>query len=338
MAHPDDMMVLGKITFFLVVFLLLFTWFAVALRVWVRVGITKSPGWDDATMVMALYVQLSELFYVLTTTFLKISLGLFFLRLLTQPWQTRLFQTVLVISAVYGIFYFFATIFVCGNPANLADSLIGARSKHCAPSSFVLGTGYIYGIVNVAADWTFTLIPIVILLDSKMDRRSKISVSIVMAFAAIGSVASILRMVYLKGLLFRGNISTDTIKATIWATAEPGTGIVAASAAILRPLFRKLYTDVRDKLSEYGTGKSSQQDPTLHATTRGGDNESVIGLTSVATTRDPNTRLSRHSMRSIELSEPWDDRMSSEQARVGVGKAVSIRAGQEVRTIPLRKK
>ena len=151
---------------------------------------------------------MSKVFYILTTTFLKISLGLFFLRLLTKPWQTRIFHIILAISGIFGIFYFLVTIFVCGSPANIADSFIGARAKHCAPVWFVLSTGYIYGIINVVADWIFTLIPIVILMDSKMDRRSKISVGVVMAFAAIGSVSSIMRMVYLRGLLFEGSVSS----------------------------------------------------------------------------------------------------------------------------------
>lgn len=151
------------------------------------------------------FVQLSEVFYILTTTALKISLGLFFLRLLTKPWQRRLFHTILAVSALYGVFYFFATIFVCGNPAKLADSLLGSR--RCAPTGFILATGYLYGIINVVADWIFTLIPILILIDSDMDRSSKISVGLVMGFAAIGSISSILRMVFLKGLLFQANVS-----------------------------------------------------------------------------------------------------------------------------------
>lgn len=48
------------------------------------------------------------------------------------------------------------------------------------------------------------LIPISVLLDSDLDRRSKISVSMVMALGAVGSVSSILRMVYLKGLGYNG--------------------------------------------------------------------------------------------------------------------------------------
>ena len=54
MQQQSEIIELGTITFFLVITLLLLTWVSVALRLWVRVGITKSPGWDDAMMVMAL--------------------------------------------------------------------------------------------------------------------------------------------------------------------------------------------------------------------------------------------------------------------------------------------
>jgi hypothetical protein len=151
------------------------------------------------------FIQLGEVFYILTTTFLKISLGLFFLRLLTKTWQRRLFHAILGISATYGLYYFFETIFHCGNPAKMGYALLGSRN--CAPAALALTSGYIYGVINVLADWIFTLIPIVLLIDSDIDRRSKISVGIVMGFAAVGSISSILRMVYLKGLMLRGSIS-----------------------------------------------------------------------------------------------------------------------------------
>jgi hypothetical protein len=108
----------------------------------------------------------------------------------------------MVVSSVFGFFYVFVSIFQCGNPARFAGSVVG--SQQCLPTAIGLGAGYAYGIVNVLADWTFVLIPIVVLLDSKMDRRSKISVSVVMGLGAIGSIASIFRMVYLEGLKLSG--------------------------------------------------------------------------------------------------------------------------------------
>jgi len=249
-----ELVLLGRITFYGIITLIILSYVTVGLRLWVRYRITRSPGWDDAAMVASLllftcycafvmaitfrsmdrklfgeedihvtlivsmppglpsltvlirlqFIQLSEVFYVLTTSFLKVSLGLFFLRVLTKRWQRHLFHVVLVISATYGLYYVLIIIFHCGDPTRLADNLRSPSSPNCLPSVLVLTSGYLYGIINVIADWTFVLIPISVLLDSDLDRRSKISVSMVMALGAVGSVSSILRMVYLKGLGYNG--------------------------------------------------------------------------------------------------------------------------------------
>ncbi|KAF2469882.1 uncharacterized protein BDR25DRAFT_189384, partial [Lindgomyces ingoldianus] len=272
----------------LIITLLISSWSTVFLRLWGRIRITKSPGWDDTLMVLTLmlftcycafisviislggfsyvpnftaikrtilHVQLSEVFYILTTTTLKISLGLFFLRVLTKRWQRRIFHTILWVSACYGFFYVFIAIFQCGPPAQLLPSLMKGSLK-CLPTGFLLFTGYLYGIICVVADWIFVLIPIFVLIESDMDSRSKVSVSIIMALGAVGSISAILRMVYLKGLLLSGDFITDAPTATIWATAEPGTGITAASLATLRPLFRKVKEGVRSKIASSNLSKS----------------------------------------------------------------------------------
>ncbi|CBX99486.1 hypothetical protein IAQ61_005261 [Plenodomus lingam] len=285
----QELVYLGTITYDLIITLLALVYITVALRLWVRFRITKTPGWDDISMVATLllftcycafifvvifrsrerrlfspdsiritlvFIQLSEVFYILTTTLLKVSLGLFFLRVLTAPWQTRIFHTLLSVSTMYGFVYALITIFQCGNPSKVADSLLG--SPKCLPGPTLLATGYLYGSINVLADWTFVLIPISVLVGSDLDRKSKISVSMVMALGAVGSVSSIMRMVYLHGLALNGGkgLLPSSIKATIWATAEPGTGIIAASVAILRPLLRVMASVARRKVISFDSNKN----------------------------------------------------------------------------------
>lgn len=115
----------------------------------------------------------------------------------------------------------------------------------------------------------------------------------------------------------------DSVKATLWATAEPGTGIVAASVAILRPLFRSIKSGVRDKLSEYGASKSSR---TATTTTldrsqpgRMGEDEGIIPLTLVETLEHRDAQVmkkDRTSTYSI-LSPTWDMDIEAQQAQVG---------------------
>jgi hypothetical protein len=53
-AEIHELLLLGKITFALAITLLIASWLAVGLRLWVRFRITKSAGRDDVAMVSTL--------------------------------------------------------------------------------------------------------------------------------------------------------------------------------------------------------------------------------------------------------------------------------------------
>jgi hypothetical protein len=124
----------------------------------------------------------AETLYILTTTSLKVALGLFFLRILTKEWQRKTFYIILGISSVYGCLYVFVAIFQCKNPKDLFIHVI---SETCLPDAFLLTCGYLYSSINTIADWTFVLIPIFMLHNANMDRRTKISVGVIMALGAV---------------------------------------------------------------------------------------------------------------------------------------------------------
>ena len=61
----------------------------------------------------------------------------------------------------------------------------------------------------------------------------------------------------------------DAIKATIWATAEPGTGIIAASIAILRPLVRQVACEMRKQATSLSKSRNaSNSDDSIALTNR----------------------------------------------------------------------
>ena len=98
------------------------------------------------------------------------------------------------------------------------------------------------------------------------------------------------------------------MNAAIWATAEPGTGIIAASIAILRPLFRKINSDVREKMSAYNASKSarSMNDTTKNSSQSKDDD--LIALTSVSTfeTSVNDVRVSKGGSIYSTASPTWD--------------------------------
>jgi hypothetical protein len=53
-SQLSEVLQLGRAVYVLAITLLVFSWTTVALRLWVRLRITKAPGWDDVTIIIAL--------------------------------------------------------------------------------------------------------------------------------------------------------------------------------------------------------------------------------------------------------------------------------------------
>lgn len=71
-----------------------------------------------------------------------------------------------------------------------------------------------------------------------MKLKTKALVAGILAFAAIGSTATIVRMFYIHTLTNGPDFLYATTDVAIWSTVEPGIGITASSIATLRPLVR----------------------------------------------------------------------------------------------------
>ena len=71
-----------------------------------------------------------------------------------------------------------------------------------------------------------------------MKTKTKFLVAGILAFAAIGSTGTIVRMFYIETLMEGPDFLWATTDVALWSTVEPGIGITAGSMACLRPLFR----------------------------------------------------------------------------------------------------
>jgi hypothetical protein len=100
------------------------------------------------------------------------------------------------------------------------------------------GITYALAAVNAAADWAFGTLPFFIVWDLQMKLKTKALVAGILAFAAIGSTATIVRMFYIHTLMNGPDFLYATTDVAIWSTVEPGIGITASSVATLRPLVR----------------------------------------------------------------------------------------------------
>jgi hypothetical protein len=119
--------------------------------------------------------------------FSKISLGLFFLRILVERWQKRILYGIIGLSTAVGIGYFFYAVFACGNPDSGERYWERKIAHQCTGGSLALvdGIGFTHGIVMALTDITLASLPIPVIRRSKMARREKMVIYGILVLAAL---------------------------------------------------------------------------------------------------------------------------------------------------------
>ncbi|KAI5196430.1 hypothetical protein AUEXF2481DRAFT_6038 [Aureobasidium subglaciale EXF-2481] len=256
-----------------VIFLVL-SWISVGLRVYVKTRVLNQVGWDDGAMLATLllftgylicqlgslahgngrrretmtdataqiglmYWFFCELFYTLATSMLKVSIGLFFLRIANNKWHVRIIKLIMYCSGVLGITYFCIVLFQC-KPISFWWDLDPNHHGHCLSASVMADTSYVVSALNSVADWVFGILPIFIVKDLQMHRHQKAVVAVILGFAAVGSSATIIRLPYVWTIKeYKGEFLWRTADVAIWTTVEVGIGITAGNLGTLRPLLQR---------------------------------------------------------------------------------------------------
>lgn len=94
------------------------------------------------------------------------------------------------------------------------------------------------GVINAATDWALAILPIFVLRQADLSLRTRLAVCFVLMLGTLGSIMSVVRLPYIKGLAQGPNFFRGAVKITIWSIIEPGFGITAACLVTLRPLFK----------------------------------------------------------------------------------------------------
>ncbi|KAG9668297.1 hypothetical protein KCU99_g6480, partial [Aureobasidium melanogenum] len=261
------------------------TWASVLARFYVRGYMLRSFGWDDWTLIPAqicytaqcAYLisearmemdpakynnikSISQLvtklvvfsgIYALTCVLLKISLGLFFLRIITAKWQRNIIYAGMMIITLYGITYFGLCTFGCGDPSKY---LLRISLNQCISiKNVVIPASYVFTALNAVMDWTMALLPISTIWHLNMPKTTKFWAYLLMLLGAAGSIVSLIRFAFVKSLEPDVMFFKNTGKLSIYSHIEPGLGIVAVCFATLRPLFRQCIEGAK---SVSGTHKS----------------------------------------------------------------------------------
>lgn len=126
--------------------------------------------------------MVTQAFYILSLCFLKISIGIFILRLANEKWQRRLVYAVMVVVSIISFCHIWIVVFFCGNPR---DYRVNYATHKCMPKPLQIGFVYEYAAVNTITDWILAALPFYILLKSQMSRSAKVSVSLILTLGLL---------------------------------------------------------------------------------------------------------------------------------------------------------
>ncbi|KAI0383068.1 hypothetical protein F5Y04DRAFT_251753 [Hypomontagnella monticulosa] len=182
-----------------------------------------------------------EICYIVTSLFLKFTVGVFLLRICSRRWHKVTICSMLAVCLVYHIFYAFMTVFQCQPIAFYWGRYTGSTNGTCWSNDLITGSTYAAAGLNAITDWVLGLLPIALVRNLNLSRRSKILVSCTLALGSIASSATLVRIGYIWQLTQSSDFLYDFTDLAIWSTVENGLGLVASSIATLRPLIRLIF-------------------------------------------------------------------------------------------------
>ncbi|CAI7616625.1 uncharacterized protein N7487_009174 [Penicillium crustosum] len=247
---------------------------SVMLRCFVRTQVVRAWGWDDGTMVIAMSLNtafaicgivgckyglgrelsyfilhpdnfyramlcwwVGQLFYVLTCVVAKLSIIIALLRITISRVHAYILYAAMTLATVIGLIFFFFTIFQC-SPVNYFWNRTQSHAHgSCIKTTTLIGVAYLYSVGAAITDLTIGLVPVALIWNLHMSRRTKVAIIIILGIGCIASAAVIIRIPYIPTYQ-DPDFLYATYQLSIWSNIEAGIGITAGCLTTLRPLIR----------------------------------------------------------------------------------------------------
>ncbi|KAE9975489.1 hypothetical protein EG328_003148 [Venturia inaequalis] len=268
---------------------------AVGLRVYTRLYVQKWPGYDDWLLILAvtttialnsvvgyaivhygwsrhiydipprflaasaMIVFIAKLLFQMATFFLRLSLLSFYYRLVHDSEKHR-FRIALHCTVIFVIILFIAGacigIFVC---VPIQDYWVYPPDPHrrCFDEGPV---GFVVAILNCLADLLITCLPMPLVLQLNLPRRSEIGVLVGFCLGFIVSIAAAFRTYYwYQAFIVSYDLTWEAYPLWIASSVEVNIGMICACAPAIRVLVQKKFIPTLSQLSESEGSRSDER-------------------------------------------------------------------------------
>ena len=127
---------------------------------------------------------LCEVLYAPLSACIRTSIATFLLRLAVKRWHRWIIYIILAITWVVSIGFFVPMVMQCLPPSYFWKQVKGAQGR-CIHPAVVPITAVAHGIISAVCDWILGLLPIAVLWDVQINRRTKIVVAILLSMGLV---------------------------------------------------------------------------------------------------------------------------------------------------------
>jgi hypothetical protein len=141
-------------------------------------------SFSEPTLILLQWWWLCEQLYCISCLTLKLSIGVFLMRIVVHRSQGIILWTVMIVSAIMSVYFSLLFLFQC-QPVSYFWGQFAGMEGHCINPVIISRTAYVYSSISCWADWTFCILPGFMVWNIKMNPRTKASVLLLFALGTV---------------------------------------------------------------------------------------------------------------------------------------------------------
>ncbi|KAJ6157776.1 hypothetical protein N7470_005368 [Penicillium chermesinum] len=213
-------------------------------------------------------VYISYVLIIIGCVLSKTSFAFTLLRIVTRPWMKVLIWFIIV--SMNAIMWLCAISYLaqCRPAAALWNVKLMATAK-CWPTNVFETIALVAGSYSGCMDFILSVLPWIVLWELEMKKREKAGIALAMSMGIFAAVTAFIKTSKLVNVAQVQDFTWFCSSLTIWAAAETGLTIFAASI----PALRLLVIRARSNYDDYPTQQSSRQSRSDRSHNRDGAQE-----------------------------------------------------------------
>ncbi|MCJ1272213.1 hypothetical protein MMC22_012121 [Lobaria immixta] len=219
--------------------------------------------WDVPYQKMKAFAQCMDASEILNSPaicFVKVAILLQYKRIFVPLKDGATYYSILAIIWLNGLYYavnLFVGVFTCIPRRKIFESEIPGRCHHSV-TWFVAS-----GLINVVSDFAILILPIFCISMLQMPLKRKIGTSVVFAIGLLACSTSIMRAVVSFRLFGVTDQTWELVPLAYWSDAEIASGLICVSVPVLPQLIQRLLPAIKSMFGIYHCHGSKHFNPQI---------------------------------------------------------------------------